>query len=197
MTTHGNSINNITYVTPDITCYSDACPHGLGGYTSTGTAFSYPIPTHQQGIFRINFIEFFASRLIVHMAINDCNSHHPRILHFGDNTSAVSWLHKSSVDIHTRRDHNDLSCTFAKILMTSNASLVNGHIKGVFNPIADSLSRDTHLDTISHTKLLSLLLPKQLHHSLQIRTQHATITSELASYVPSKANPPALPPRVE
>lgn len=61
ITTTGVSINNITFTDYDIICWSDASEHGLGGYTSTGLAFSYAIPKHLQGLLHINLLEFLAA----------------------------------------------------------------------------------------------------------------------------------------
>ena len=62
LTTEGVSINNITNVIQDAGAFSDACEHGLGGYTTQGSAFSYEIPPEYRGIFHINLLEFISAK---------------------------------------------------------------------------------------------------------------------------------------
>ena len=62
MTTTGSSINSITYIKIDDITISDACLHGLGGFTRPGFMFSYEIPHKYQGRFHINFLEYLAAK---------------------------------------------------------------------------------------------------------------------------------------
>ena len=91
MTTNGVSINNITHTTFDAGAWSDACEHGLGGYTFNGSMFSYHIPEKYQNIFSINLLEFLAAKWTIYLATQETREtefHH--VAHAGDNVSAVS-----------------------------------------------------------------------------------------------------------
>ena len=69
LTKFSTSINNVTTTEIDITCWSDACETELGGYTSSGQAFSFKIPPHSQGIFHINLLEFLAAKHTISLAL--------------------------------------------------------------------------------------------------------------------------------
>lgn len=90
ITTAGVSINNVIFTSYDIICWPDASEHGLGGYTSSGLAFSYEIPTKYKGIFHINLLEFLAAHWTIHMAISNSPTTYCRIVHLADNISALA-----------------------------------------------------------------------------------------------------------
>lgn len=50
-TIKGIDINHITFTVPTITCYSDACKIGLGGYIIGGVGWRYQLPKDLIGIF--------------------------------------------------------------------------------------------------------------------------------------------------
>jgi hypothetical protein len=97
----GMSLNLITYRRPTFLCWSDACPEGMGGFDYQGNSWRYQIPAEFRESLRLknNCLEFVAAILTVWQAIllafscpEDC------FLSLGDNSSAVGWLHKASVD---------------------------------------------------------------------------------------------------
>ena len=47
----GISLNLLTFRQPDVTCWSDACLTGIGGYTDHGLAWRFAIPAHLRGYF--------------------------------------------------------------------------------------------------------------------------------------------------
>ena len=145
LTTTGVSINNITSTKSDGGCWSDACEHGLGGFCTSGAAFSYHIPPEYQGLFHINLLEFIAARFTLTLAIRTCTASSPHIIHQGDNTSAKAWLRSASFDTSTHPEHNAAARSFARAIATSEARISSNHIPGRLNAVADSLSRDTHL----------------------------------------------------
>ncbi len=62
-------------------------------------------------------------------------------LALGDNTSAVSWLHKASVDELENKPLHMATRKYAETLMNQNCCLYSQHIQGAKNSVADALSR--------------------------------------------------------
>ena len=61
----GISMNLLTYRKPTHIYRSDACEHGLGGYSSTGKAWRLKFPPHLLGRAHINLLEFLASIICI------------------------------------------------------------------------------------------------------------------------------------
>ena len=137
--TEGVSINNVTHTKYDTGAWSDACEHGLGGYTSKGTFFRYEIPKRFQGVFHINLLEFIAAKWSIYLAIQDSHENYRHIAHAGDNTSAVAWLQKNSHNSKTHPEHSHNSRNFARMLMNKKNTISNCHKPGVTNFVADIL----------------------------------------------------------
>ena len=177
ITTTGVSINNITFTNYDIICWSDASEHGLGGYTSTGLAFSYAIPEHFQGLLHITLLEFLAAHWIIHIALDNSDFPFCRIAHLADNTSALAWMRKSAFNTTKQPVHNQLARNFATMLMENEATLSSVHKAGKHNIVADILSRDTHLSPDQLSIVISNIFPTQIHQSLQYVDLTTSITS--------------------
>ena len=62
---NGISMNLLTYRSPTHLYRSDACEHGLGGYSAKGLAWRWEIPTHLLSIAHINFLEFLAEIICI------------------------------------------------------------------------------------------------------------------------------------
>ena len=76
---------------------SDACERGLGGYSASGRAWRWEIPTHLQGRAHINLLEFIAAIVGIWIdIIEGAVVPESCILSMGDNTSATGWLKKSN-----------------------------------------------------------------------------------------------------
>ena len=48
---------------------SDACEHGIGGYTSDGYFWRLELPDHLIGVFSLNLLEFIASVFTVILVV--------------------------------------------------------------------------------------------------------------------------------
>jgi hypothetical protein len=190
LSTTGVSINNICLTAPSAVTYSDACEWGIGGYTTHGNAWRYILPQDLWGQASINLLEFIAAIITIHLSITKDNHStiHPHILAFTDNSSAAGWLFHSTFNPIKDKCHDDIARFLARLLFTHNATLHPEHIPSKDNDIADSLSRDFHLND---QNLLSLLHPQLLHthaqgpHTLRISSLPKMLTSWIASTVGS------------
>ena len=94
----GISINNLIHRRPTQVCLLDSCPYGLGGFSCrSGRSWRLRIPPELVGKVSNNLLEFLAEVICIWISIiegdmerQDC------CLSFGDNTSAISWLHLSN-----------------------------------------------------------------------------------------------------
>ena len=97
VTTKGVPINNIFFVKPSVTLWSDACEYGIGGYSENGLACRWKIPAAWHGKLKLNLLEFLASAVTIYMNILKLGqgSH---ILAFTDSSSALGWTQKASFE---------------------------------------------------------------------------------------------------
>ena len=100
----GININSITFTTPTHTTFSDACEHGLGGFSTNGWAWRYELPHELIGQFSINLLEFLAVSITISLISRNTNSN-TKILAFTDSSSALGWLHKASF-ASNQRNHD-------------------------------------------------------------------------------------------
>jgi hypothetical protein len=199
LTHQGVSINNICLSKPSAVVYSDACEWGIGGYTTQGHAWRFLLPKEVQGKASINLLEFLAAIVTIHLSITKDHhtSCHPHILAFTDNSSAAGWLYHSTFDPIQNKCHDDAARYLACLLFRHGATLHPEHIPGKDKDIADSLSRDFHLND---KQLLTLLTPQLIHthsqgpHTLQIssipKKFSSWIVSMVASLTPTKVSWP-------
>ena len=145
----GVSLNLLTYRTPTITCWSDACLTGMGGYESSGRAWRWEIPLDCRGRVTLNCIEYIAWIITIQLFIQNNIDPEPCILSLLDNSSAISWIFKSSFDYSSKSLNSHLARHLATMMLDNDACLYSQHIAGSNNVIADSLSRDFHMP--SHT----------------------------------------------
>jgi hypothetical protein len=176
----GMSLNLITYRHPTFLCWSDACPEGMGGFDYQGNSWRYQIPAEfQESLWlKNNCLEFVAMILTVWQAIllefscpDDC------FLSLGDNSSAVGWLHKASVDSSKDLPLFLASRKFAQIMLTSNSCLYSQHIPGVSNTIADALSHRFDLMDDELTQFVNSLPSNQVQKPFRILPLHPEINS--------------------
>ena len=88
----GIPINILVTREPDVVCWSDACPYGIGGYGLTGRAWRIRIPKGSPiyGSKRVNnLLEFIGMAVNIWLACLDPNSSQNCILAIGDNMSAI------------------------------------------------------------------------------------------------------------
>ena len=180
---NGIDLNHVNFTKPSITCYSDACEYGMGGYIVRGPAWRFKIPDELLGYFSINFLEFLAAVLTIELAIewkNDKNYPH-RILSFTDNSSTLSWLFRANFDPSSHEAHENVARSLAWLCTSNNTSLFSQHIPGIKNSISDALSRDFHLSNLDLTDIILSHLPKQVHSQFKIVSHPRDISSWMHS----------------
>ena len=153
----GVSINNICLSKPSATTYSDACEWGLGGFTTQGNAWRFQLPPDLHHRASINLLEFMAAIITIQLSLDhdDHHTEHKHILAFTDNSSALGWMYHSTFNPIENPQHDTTARYLAMLLLDAEASLHSEHIPGVHNEIADSLSRDFHLNDSQILHLLS------------------------------------------
>ena len=183
----GNDINNITFTDPTTICLSDACEHGIGGYNKEGLVWRYEIPIEHRGKLSINLLEFIAAVITIELTLTN-GGPKQKILSFTDSSSALGWLSKAS--FHTSMPHHDTTARhLAHILTDHDSNLYSQHIRGSHNFIADSLSRDHHIDTLTLTNAFHRLLPSQTPPNFHIIQPPQATTSWLLSLLHSATKP--------
>ncbi|KAI2493346.1 hypothetical protein MHU86_21191 [Fragilaria crotonensis] len=143
----GISINLIVTREPTRICWSDACPHGMGGYSLSGRAWRLKIPADHavRGNASVNnLLEFTAMVVNIWLECIDApQNDQPCILAIGDSTSAIGWLFKTStLDLESgaHRAHLMVARHLASLMMNNDCCIASQHIKGEFNVVADLLS---------------------------------------------------------
>ena len=189
--TIGVDINNITFTDPTETTYSDACEHGLGGYTNGGIAWRLKLPPDLIGRFSINLLEFIAAAITIHLHLNHAKSPQ-KILAYTDSSSALGWLYKASFPPEMK-GHDQVARWLAMELINADSALYSQHIKGVQNAIADMLSRDHHLTNNQLTCIFNIIYPEQMSKNFEIVELPPTILLWLYSLEPSSIKTQAWP----
>ena len=192
-------MNLLTHRIPTIVYRTDACKHGIGGYSSRGRAWRWELPLHMVNRLSTNTLEFLAgvTSLIIDAAEAtltplDC------VLIQTDNTTGEGWLRKSNFCATNKPQHLHIARKLATTCLQQNTCLYSEWIRGTDNPVADSLSRDFHASDTTLTTSLSSLFPSQVPLTFNISPPPKDIvswlTSLLASAPASKESPP-LPKR--
>ena len=194
VSTKGIDINNITFTSPTITTYSDACEHGLGGYNTEGMAWRYNLPQAMIGILSINLLEFLAAAITISLTLSQANNPH-KVLAFTDSSSALGWLYSASFS-SSQPIHDKVARWLATQLIDNDSALYSQHIKGTHNIISDSLSRDKHISNKQLTFAFHTLLPLQTPQDFKIQTLPDEIDSWLQSLIPLSTKTPELQKRL-
>jgi hypothetical protein len=173
----GVSLNILVLRVPTHLYRCDASFHGIGGYSSNGRAWRYDIPEPLRLRASINLLEFIGSLLGPWIDFVEGNlPPESSIFSQGDNTTAASWLQKTNFS-RKKPAHLKVARRLANLLLEANVQLANEWIEGEQNPLADSLSRDTHLSPADHTALLHSALPQQMPDGFKISPLPAEISS--------------------
>ena len=108
ITNKGVSINNIVFVKPSVTLWSDACEYVIGGYSKNDPVWRWRIPAAWNGKLTLNLLEFLASAVTIYMTILQVGqgSH---ILELTDCSNALVWMHKASFDPVNAESHDAVS----------------------------------------------------------------------------------------
>jgi len=167
---NGVSFNNITHTEISSYLATDACEHGLGGFNVlTGKAWRYKLPKWMTSSCHINLLEFIASFIGIWLEILESKEKkYIKIRALTDNSSAVGWLYKSNFNPKSHPGHNTVARKLATVLLESESSIESQHIKGSHNVVADSLSRDHHINKTHLAFILKSLFPSQAPKNLQI-----------------------------
>jgi len=182
----GISLNLISYRSPTVICWSDACPQGMGGYNNKGLAWRWEIPTEYRAFVqkKNNILEFIASFTSVWLTILlDLPEPFSCFLALGDNTSAVSWLHKASVDELENKPLHMATRKYAETLMNQNCCLYSQHIQGAKNNVADALSRMHNYSPPCLHAYISKNFPSQVPTTFHIVQLPQEISSWLISWL--------------
>ena len=183
------SMNLLTCRCPTHECLSDACEHGIGGWSSSGRAWRFALPEEPWGRFTLNCLEFLAA--VIGPWIDHIEGNLPTlscVLSGTDSTTAEGWLRKSNFVSHGEKD-DDVAVKLATarkladMLIETNTMLHSQWFQGKRNPEADSLSRDTDLSDADLTKLLLSSPECQLPSNFRI----APLPNEIASWIVSHA----------
>ena len=196
----GININLLVSRVPDYVIRTDACEHGLGGFSlTTGRAWRYELPKDAQNQKSINFLEFLAciTGIIISLhegdgASGDC------FLSLGDNTSSLGWLRKSNFAADDEQgSHSALARCFAlQQVADYNVCHFSKWFPGKENEVADILSRDqTRSDKILTTHI-KFVYATQVSAAFQISPIPPEIISWLDYWVrhtpESTLSPPIL-----
>ena len=168
---------------------SDACEHGIGGWSSSGRAWRFALPEEPWGRFTLNYLEFLAA--VIGPWIDHIEGNLPTLscaLSGTDSTTAEGWLRKSNFVSHGEKDADvavklATARKLADMLIETNTMLCSQWFQGKRNPEADSLSRDTDLSDADLTKLLLSSPECQLPSNFRI----APLPNEITSWIVSQA----------
>ena len=123
------------------------------------------------------------------------SSQQPHILAYTDNSSAMGWMYHSTFNPVTDAEHDSTARYLANLLLQAEATLYPEHIPGVHNEIADSLSRDFHLNDsqllhlLYHSQDTAPKLPPKLNLHQPSKTVISWIVSKLESIPRTKLLP--------
>ena len=190
----GISINLLTYRAPNIFLRADACEHGLGGLSlNSGLAWRFEIPANLRGNLSLNLLEYLASAItIVVTAHHDKIQPEDCVLSQLDSTTADYWLQKGGGQFKgaERAIHLEVSRWLSSCLLDIGACSYSQWIPGEENVIADSLSRDHHLEDITLTNMLHLFASPQMPPNFHISPLPDEINSNIILWL-QKGRAPA------
>ena len=131
----------------------------------------------------MNLLEFMAAFLTIQFAlsIKTDRSYPHRILSFTDSSSTLGQLFRSNFNTDSHKLHDKVARDLAWFCTNNNVSLFGQHIPGENNIIADSLSRDFHLNDSNLTATILSFLPKQEQQNFKILNHPTDITSWMDS----------------
>ena len=180
----GISMNLLTYRKIQRVYRSDACPAGLGGYSTMGRAWRFYIPHWLQFRATLNMLEHLAA--IIGPWIDMIEGTLPPftcILSMTDSTTTSGWLRKSNFQESTNestemtRAKLEFSRGHALRMMKNKCTDYTQWFPGKENDVADSLSRDSHLSDIQLSNLYFSTLSEQIPSTFKISLLPPEITS--------------------
>lgn len=190
---HGVSMNLLTARRPTHIYASDSCKEpnklaGMGGYSITsGRAWRFKFPDHvaNSPFISNNLLEYMAA--VITIWIDHIHGDIPpdsSLLSSSDNSSTVGWLHKSSFR-NFQPGHEQLSRHLARLAIKGKWAINPQHLPGIWNKIADILSRWFHLCDAKLLTLLRTHFHSQIPMTFQIFPLPEQITLWISSIVQS------------
>ncbi len=195
----GISLNRLTYRPPSHIERSDACEHGIGGFSATtGIAWRWEIPLELRWRTSLNVLEYLAGNVSIWMDINIGDAPTGScFLSQTDSTSAAGWIRKSNFgDVDPM--HLIVAQDTATMLMEHDSTVYSQWFQGVLNEIADSLSRDHHLSDSELLILLHSCVPEQIPNNFRICPLPQDVVSKITTWLlslPPSTQSPTAPPR--
>lgn len=178
----GFPINNLIYRQPSHIYWADSWPKGLGGYSARGRAWRFVIPDELQVDNVNNVLEFLASTVCILLDLYEKNI--PALaclLSCSDSTSTVGWLHRANFDTELRPIHDEIARTLASKLIENKCCLYSQHQRGIWNVVADLLSRLYFLTDSQLTLFLRHNFGEQLPSDFQVTPLPQPIISWITS----------------
>ena len=130
--------------------------------------------------FHINLLEFLAAFVGLWIEVINNEKEYARFLSMTDSSSALAWLFKSNFDPNSQKIHSQIARKLATVTMEAEVALYSQHVPGRHNVVADSLSRDHHIDSQKLTFLLKQLYLSQAQENFHILEK---IPNEISSWL--------------
>ena len=178
----GLSLNNLVFRKPTMIYRSDASEFGIGGYSLvSGVAWRFELPLDCRLRTSLNSLEFLGCIISIWIdCFHSVIEPESCILSQTDSTSAMGWLRKSNfADRQDEFVQLSSARRLAAILLEANCCLFSQWFPGNYNSIADSLSRDFHIND-GH---LSNLLPSHFPHQAPFGLTILPVPPEIVSWL--------------
>jgi len=179
----GIGLNLLTTREPNNILRTDACEHGLGGYSlKTGRAWLWEIPLHLRGRKSINFLACVVG-IMLSIEEDDPAAGYC-YLSATDNTSVMGCLRKSNfVSDGDHAAHLGLAREFTSELLRRALMNYSQWFAGEGNWVADLLSRDLVSSDHEITTIINSRFPSQVPKSFKVSPLPAKISSFLSYWV--------------
>jgi len=167
----GISMNILVFRKPTVIYRSDASEFGIGGYNLiSGIAWRLELPLDCHSITSLNSLEFLACLISIWIEhFHKVLEPESCLLSQTDSTSALGWLRKSNfADESDEKVQLATARKLADILLETESCLYSQWFPGEKNVIADSLSRDFHIDDSNLSSLLTAYFPDQVPFGLHL-----------------------------
>jgi hypothetical protein len=169
-------MNNLVLRKPNIVLCSDSCPHGLGGYSSSGFAWRFYIPGELLYRTSNNLLEHIAMIITTWVEVlagrikrEDC------VLSMTDSSTFEGWTRKSNfkidpVDADCDFDpieaevRTDICRHFAELNLDNKFCHYTVWFKGEDNDVSDALSRDDDRGPRLGVEAMGRVLPLYWYH---------------------------------
>ncbi len=193
----GVSLNLLVYRVPNQILRTDACEHGLGGFSlTTGRAWRWEIPLEHRNKKSVNYLKFLACIACIVLSLHEGEgAEEDCILSLGDNTSSLGWLRKSNFAADEEQaSHSALARHFANLMASESRCHFSQWFAGKENDVADLLSREHEKSDALLTKHNSFVYAAQVPPDFHISPLPEAITCWLAYWVQHEQGTKESPP---